>query len=209
MSPSWADRVQVLLSPRRVALQRDFPLWRRRPALLAEALCDPAERPQKWAAAIDALERMLAAPGWSGAHAHVRVSNHFVRFALVPQVSAVTRAPEIAALARHHLKLVYGEQEEDWRLSIYRQEAGAPILVGAMEQALCNAVRAALHRQRLAMHSTAPYLAVAFNHHRARFAGVESFWLALPEQSRLCVGYCRNGTQRPRGWLAPRSGWLR
>lgn len=200
MSPSWADRVQVLLSPRRVALQRHFPAWRRRPPLFAEALCEPAEKPQKWAAALVALERMLDGPGWSGAGAHVRVSNHFVRFSLVPQVAAVTRPAEVARLAQHHLKLVYGEQAEDWRLSIYRQAGGAPLLVGAIEQALCDALRAALRNQRLTEHSTAPYLAVAFNHYRARLAGIESFWLALPEESRLCVGYCHKGA-----WLAVRN----
>ena len=98
MSPSWRDRVSVFFAPEHVHLARYAKGWKPAPAIGHSIAC--GERGvTEWQSALEALQRGLANLGWQGADATVTVSNHFVRYALVPAAGKLRGEGERTAAA--------------------------------------------------------------------------------------------------------------
>jgi hypothetical protein len=147
------------------------------------------------APAVEALGRALGALAWKNADASVTLSNHFVRFALVPNAGEVARGAERLALARHQLRLVYGERADAWEVVL--GEPGG--VAAALDPALVLAVRDALAAANIVLKALRPFLADAFNGARP-FLPPGPAWLAVVEPGRACVAHL-DGTR----WFALRS----
>ena len=102
MSPSSRDRVSVFFAPDHVHLARYARGWRPSPPIGHSITCgEPGVT--DWQPALEALQRGLANRGWQGADAAVTVSNHFVRYALVP-VAGKLPAARANAPPRHNTR---------------------------------------------------------------------------------------------------------
>ncbi len=193
MSPSWRDRIEIFLAPDRVDLTRVARGLRPRPGLTHSQPCAAGPDADS-AAAIEALAHALATRAWKNADASVTLSNHFVRLALVPNAGEAARGAERLALARHQLRLVYGERAEAWQTVL-----GDPGVAAAVDPALAVALRAALAPAGIALKALRPFLADAFNAARP-FLPSGPAWLAVVEPGRVCVAHL-DGAR----WLALRS----
>ncbi len=197
MSPSFSDRVEVFLGPRRLHLARWPRGLRGRTAHTFSLPCPPGPD-QAWQGALDTLGRALATVAWRKADASVMLSNHFVRYALVPPVPGVKRADR-AAVAQHHLQAVYGDAAATWRVSVDDAPADASAVAGGVDAELVAQVEALLRAAGLRPVAVAPYLADAYNACRRTMNGAPA-WLAVAEPGRVCVAHVRGGR-----WLALRS----
>jgi len=151
--------------------------------------CDAANG-TPWQAALDALGRALGTLAWHGADARVTVSNHFVRYALVPEAQKLRNDEERAAAARHHLRAIYGERAERWRI-VLGDGAGAGLAAG-IEPELIDGVVATLTAANLRPARIEPFLATAFNLCRKSIRR-DPAWLAVAEPGRLCLAYFEGG----------------
>jgi hypothetical protein len=194
VSPSWRDRVEIFLAPDRVDLTRVPRGLRPQPGLTHTQPCEPCPDGEA-ASAVEALGRALAALAWKNADSSVTLSNHFLRFALVPNAGEVGHGAERLALARHQLRLVYGERADAWEVVL--GEPGG--VAAAADPALVLAVRDALAPASIALKALRPFLADAFNGARA-FLPPGPAWLAVVEPGRACVAHL-DGAR----WLALRS----
>ena len=197
MSPLWRDRIEIFLAPDRVELTRIARGLRPRPGLTHSQPCEV--RPDvAGAAAVEALGRALSTLAWRNADASVTLSNHFVRLALVPSAGETTRGAERLALARHQLRLVYGERADAWEAVLGEPGGGAGV-VAAIDPALGVALRGALAAANIALRSMRPFLADAFNSARA-FLAPGPAWLGVVEPGRVCVAHLDDAR-----WLALRN----
>ena len=188
MSPSWRDRVTIFLEPERIYLARRPRGLRSRPGMAVAVDCGPVTG-APWHAALDALGRSLGTLAWQGADARVTVSNHFVRFALVPEAGRLRNDEERAAAARHHLRAVYGERAEPWRVVL---GGGDTAVAAGIEPELADGLVATLNAANLRPVAIEPLLATAFNLCR-RSIGRGPAWLAVAEPHRLCLAYFDRG----------------
>ncbi len=193
MSPSWHDRVSVFLAPEHVHLARYGKGWKPRSAIGHSLACG-AGGAGAWQSALETLARGLANLGWRDADASVTVSNHFVRYALVPVTGKLRGEGERSAAARHALRLTYGERADRWQAVLGRGGDGEAIAAG-MDPELVDGIASTLAAAGLRPVVIEPFLAVAFNVCR-REIGREGAWLAVAEPGRVCVGYLEQGAWR-------------
>ena len=146
----------------------------------------------------DAVVRLGALGGKP--RATVILSNHFVRYAIVPWSDALSGEAEEQAYVRHHFAKVHGERARGWALRWSDNGAGTR-LCSAIDAELLAELKRALPR----LASVQPYLMAAVN--RCRKAIPKSgAWLALVEDARACVALHADG-----GWRSVtnmRASWL-
>ncbi len=188
MSPSWRDRVEVHIGAQSVHVVR----VRRglRPRYEAALRFETAGA--SWPASIETLGRALSGYAPAGTEVRSVVSNHFVRYALVPGIDGLASDEERVALARHQLLTVYGERAAGWRVALAEHGARAAGLAAALDAELLEALSATVTAAGLTPRAVEPLLATAFNACR-REIGNRAAWLAVAEPDRLCVAHLARG----------------
>ena len=155
--------------------------------------CNSASGVQPWRAALQELETAL--PGYAGGKVSARVilSNHFVRYALVPWRDELADDEEEFAFTRHCFTRIYGDNAQRWELRLSQQGRVASRLASATDTELLDTLRAMFDRAGIALQSVQPHLMAAFNGFRGRL-GKRSAWLALLESGNLCLALVHQGS---------------
>ena len=192
MSLLFRDRLLIRLSPSQLSVRDEV------------LPCDPALGPQPWQGAVAALKLL---PIERKCEVTVELSNHFVRYALVPWSDALSSAAEEEAYARHQFARIHGERARSWAVRASEARRGAARLASAVDQALIDAIRSCFPpRGKSRLVSVQPALMSVFN--RSRGAVPRSgAWLALAEPERACVALHMRGQWRAvhsakAAWLA-------
>jgi hypothetical protein len=166
-----------------------------------------------WQSPLAALSQELNGLGSEALDVSVVLSNHFVRYVLIPPAEGASSVEEELALARFHFAKVYGERAKAWHVRLAPGRRNAPRLSCATDSDLVDALKACLpasgtHR----LVSVQPYLMAAFSTWRDGVPG-EGAWMLLLERDRACVGlYCRGGWRAIRntsGRYPNPDDWLR
>ncbi len=187
MLRSWRERLLIGFSPSELTLVRMSGRLRPRVTAKHAAPCDPAFGPEPWHGAAASLKDAAEALRGEALDVTVVLSNHFVRYALVPWNDAVAGAEEEQAYARHCFAKIHGERSKSWTLSQSEEPAGMPRLAGAIDTALFEAVRncfPAGGKARLV--SLQPYLMAAVNCWGSSMAQ-SGAWLLIAEPERTCL----------------------
>jgi hypothetical protein len=145
-----------------------------------------------WGAALDALPAAIDTAGAEKLDVTVVLSNHFVRYALLPWNAELKTEAEWESLARHRLGSVYGATVEDWTMQSSRTAPEGPRVVCAADRPMLEALGERVGAAGAALVSVQPYLMAAFNRVRARI-GRESCWLVLEERGRLTLALFHAG----------------
>jgi hypothetical protein len=136
----------------------------------------------------------------------VVLSNHFVRYALVPWSDALSGEAEEQAYIRHHFARIHGERAGAWALRASEAPPGAARLASAVDKALLDAIKGCFPpRGKAKLVSLQPALMAIFN--RASGAVPKAgAWLALAEPERACVALHMRG--RWRAVQSAKGAWL-
>lgn len=133
----------------------------------------------------DTAERLRQVPG--EARLEVVLSNHLLRYAVLPWSAALSSEDEWMAYARHTFAATYGSDAAGWRVRLCDGGRGHNRIACAADAALLDAI-AAVER----VISIQPHLMAAFNARRGEF-GRESGWFVLHEPGRLTLGLVADG----------------
>jgi len=126
VSRLFPDRLLIGLAPAEMTVGKD------------SVACDPAFGSEPWQGAISALKALeFKQP----CKVTVVLSNHFVRYAIVPWSSSLSTAAEEDAYIRHHFAKIHGERAKAWGLRASESAADAPRLASAVDQALIDSIR--------------------------------------------------------------------
>lgn len=187
MLRSWRERLLIGFSPSELTLVRMSGLRRPRVTAKHTAACDPAFGPEPWHGAAASLKDAAEALRGDAMDVTVVLSNHFVRYVLVPWNDAVAGAAEEQAYARHCFAKIHGERSKAWTLSLSEERAGMARVAGAIDTALFEAVRICFPaggKARLV--SLQPYLMAAVNCWRGSMARTGA-WFLIAEPERACL----------------------
>jgi hypothetical protein len=201
--PLWRDRVRISLSPTQVELLRYSRGWRptqsEHKVMPCYRAADRGETSRTaWTPAVETLREFLVNAGPRRASAEVILSNHYVRYVLVPWSATLVTEQEQLAFARARLVKMYGEAAQGWTLRLSGGGAGSDRVAAAVERALIESLTALLRGSPLALISIQPQLMAWFNASRKTIGS--DAWLAVAEPGRVLLGLVRGGR-----WMTLRS----
>ena len=199
MSPSLRRRVRIALSPRR-ALAAAFSAGMQ-PRLLdqrAVACAHGAAGEQFWEPALEALRAALEPLPQARASVTVILSNHFVRYLLLPWKPEIVTDDEEVAFATARFSQVYGASTLDSAVRVSTAPAGSQHVASAIERPLLQMLDELLADFGLRADSIQPHLMSAVNAWGGR--RLRDGWIALAEPGLLLLGLRQNGA-----WISLRS----
>ena len=170
-------------------------VWTRREKRLLRAHTDitstqpltPAPGRPPWEPALEALTMILEREALPpGSAVHVVLSNHFVRYLLVPWNEALLGEAERLAYASRAFHDIYGDSATAWDVRLSNDRYGAPAIASAVDKALLDALSGTLSSRSLQLHSVQPYFMSAFNRYQSQLGNRGAFVLAEP--GKLVVG---------------------
>ena len=196
MSRWWPERLRIELGPERVVGVRLPRAWTRSPGARWETPLAPAESQPQWTEALEALHAGLDALGRSQrAILDVRLSNRFVRYALVPWSDDLRSEAEVAAFARHRMRETYGDMAQAWEIRLGAGWPGAPRVAAAVDRELVEDLAALARNRGLRLGLVEPLFAAVVDAHRRQLRG-QAFWLAVHESSRIVLARAAGGEWR-------------
>ncbi len=167
-----------------------------RPRVIAKQIVQcPDPGSADWQPCVAALLQALADSRWKNADATVIVSNHFVRYALVPWNAALITDDEKLAWVRHHFVEVYGDTAANAR---YRWSEGGPdeaCLASAIDSEFTDRIHRAFAGSALRLRTIQPYLMSVFNRFGRR-APAKALWILVPEPGLVCLAAIARGRWR-------------
>ena len=145
-----------------------------------------SEGAASWESAATKLEALLAAtPQWRGAALRIILSNHFVRYALVPWNDHLGDEQEHLLFARHHFALTHGPAAKSWAIRLSLDKPGECHVASALDQALMDRLTLVAETSHLKLASVEPLLMAAFNRWRQDLHEAAQ-WFVTVEDGMLC-----------------------
>jgi hypothetical protein len=197
VSPLLHDELRVVLYPDRVVLVRTERALthrgvRRRISAESTVLCNAlAGSDTPWDAAMKVLDTELSLVSRK-AFAMVILSNHFMRYALLPWSEALTDEAEELAFAKHFFKQTYGAAADHWELRLNPGRIGVPQLASAVDGRLLEDLSAVFVRASIKIRSIQPHLMAAYNNCLTSLQN-RSAWFVLVEPGCLCLVLLQKG----------------
>jgi hypothetical protein len=182
VSRLWPERLSVSLEPHRVMVGT------------RAVDADPDYGAEPWHGALEVFKREAAT--WrSRLDVSVLLSNHFVRYAVLPAQDGSATLEEELALARFQFTKIHGERVKAWEVRVSEQ------LACAIDTALLSEIKGIFSKQKgVKLVSVQPYLMAAYNRTRRRIPA-EGAWLVLAETGRTCLARLA-----PKGWASVHNG---
>lgn len=180
------DRVEVLFAPDRLKLRRQSARGNLEHSYTVNE--------NSWQAAGAVLTQALRELDWRDMPASVCLSNHFVRYALVPGSAKLRNRAEHLAAARHQLHALFGEQADRW-LIVPTAVGSDCHLAAAVDSELVGSLAEIISSADLRLRRIEPILVSAFNNACGRIDRKPT-WLMTAESERACIAYFENGQWR-------------
>lgn len=145
------------------------------------------ESGESWTGSVAVLDRALAGRSRRSS-LRVVLSDHFVRYALLPWSAELVADAERVAFARLTLRETYGPAADLWEVCIDEQPAGQASLIAAADRALMSTLRDIVARHRLTLSAVVPSLSDRVERYRRALKAPE-FCLACAEPGRLTLAF--------------------
>lgn len=204
MSLLSLDRVRIALAPDKVAVLLET--RGRRPKVVAKAVwhCQPAPSDgNSWHAAARVLAQGLVQLKATGMETTAILSNHFVRYAVLPWSGNIASPEERMAMARIIFERDFGTAAGGWSIRVDGGGYGQACLASAVDASLPESISDICAAAGVRLASVQPYLMSVFNQYRRRLR-VQGFCLVVAERGKACILMGRQGE-----WHAIRSLVLR
>jgi hypothetical protein len=127
------------------------------------------------------------------------LSDHFVRYLLIPWSDGLVGDSERLAFAHLAFRDLHGQLADAWHLCLDEQPAGRASLACAVDQALASALHDVVARAGGKLVSLTPTLADCINRHRSALKAPE-FCFVAAEPGRISLAFRSRS-----GWQAVRS----
>jgi len=187
----WADTFEVTLHPAQVRLARRS-LFGRRASTPVSVQVGPdmggASEKEPWRPVLAALDDALRRIGAPRTGLRVVLSDHFVRYALIPWSAELVADAERLAFAQLVMREVFGPAVDGWSLCLGGQPAGQPFYCAGIDAGLVDALRDLAGRLHLRLRAVEPLLGVRIQRHR-RSLKERAFCFASLESGRMTLAF--------------------
>ena len=191
MSPLWRDEIGIYLSPHKLVMTR-LARGVKPKCMGAASWSNESVADTHWNATLSAMDSLLAKAEWQGAVARIVISDHWVRYAMVPYAAALGSAAERLTHARHVLTGIYGEVVSQWAVTLADSRPGMAQVACAVATTFTEELHAILTRHKIPLKSLQPQLVCAYNHWRAQLPNGGAWFVSIEQGSlaaaRLSIG---------------------
>jgi hypothetical protein len=191
VSPLWRDEVGIFIGPAKIALARMRRGMRPKCISELETSLDNVDS-NAWQPACDALTEQLDNALWHDANARIVISDHWVRYAILPWSAELSGESERAAHAKLLLANTYGDLSDEWVIRISDSRPLAPAIVSAMPRELLNRIEEVLRLHKLRPVSLQPNLIVSYNARREHLPN-SGAWFASVDDGSLATIHHTDG----------------
>jgi hypothetical protein len=188
VSRLWPDRLFLFIAPERIVLVRSH--GRLRPQVVAKHIVPvtAAASASPWQSALDTLTQLLQSdPQWQSLEVHAVLSNHFVRYQLIPWSALSAGADVRAAYVRESFVQIYGDVAAGWVYSVSPPRQGEAAFASAIDSALLAQLEQAVGHTQSRLHSVAPHLMPTFNHARRTLTQQDVWFVQVDAASLLLL----------------------
>lgn len=179
MSLLWREELRVALCPERLILVRRSRGLRSKAADSRVVPVEPGPGPI-WQGAAAALKAVIAEMVRERLDATVILSNHFVRYTLLPWSKNLGPESEWSAFAAHRFGSIYGAGAAQLAMRISSAPPGMPRLASALDPELIASIVDSFRSSSITLHSIQPFLMAAYNRLERNLPG-QPLWLMLHE----------------------------
>lgn len=192
------DELQVCIYPQQIELQRLKRSFKNglKPQLVCKQVIDLPQHVNDWQILAKYLEQALMDANWQGAKPTVIVSNHFVRYAIIPWNAELAIESERQAYMQHCFTLAYGEPAKAWDLRMSEPCFGQSAIASAMSSGLLQTLHEVFAEAGMALTTVYPQLMLAMNQtirqvkQQNLSMGAKqalNFWLVTIQNERVCL----------------------
>lgn len=198
MSLSLTDYYRASIAPGCATLLHMRRGWR--PAVVNKYIARAESRnaATPWLAELGLLESLLS-EARRGLPLSITLSNHYLRYRLVPPPPLSMSESAVQALMQHCFRETYGDAVDDWQIHANPIPDHGDVLACAVDKALLEGLKAAAAKSGLRLVSVQPYLMAGFNAACRRIDGTPACFVQV-EAGRILLG-----TLRDKSWLGLRA----
>lgn len=191
MSLLWAETIEATLHPALVRVA-SRPLFGRPSgppsSTQVEADSVGAAGDEAWRPALSTLDDALRRAEVSGRMLRVAISDHFVRYTLIPWSAELVANSERLAFSQLSMREVFGPAADGWALCLGDQPAGRPFFCAGIDASLLHDLRDLAGKHRLRLRSVVPMLSARVQRHR-RSLKERAFCFASLEPGRMTLAF--------------------
>lgn len=171
-----------------------------RPAIVRKSLAVGAAKPagSPWLAELELLEGLLGETR-RGLPLGITLSNHYMRYRLVPAPPLAMPGAGVQELVRHCFRETYGDAANDWQIRANLLPDHGDMVACAVDRALLEGLKAAAGKSGLRLASVQPYFMSGFNAACRSIGGAAACFVQV-EPGRIMLG-----AMRDKNWLGLRA----
>lgn len=190
MSRLWRDQIQVFLAPGRVDWVRSKRGFKPVQTARITLPCSPVQGAPVWEPALRQLEKNLSAA--AGTELSITLSNHFVRYAVLPPQAEITTPEEVNSYAAFRMREVYADRADSWVLSVSGWSPVSGAVCAAISRDLMIRLEQMAQRYQCKFQGAEPYLASVYDRWQKLLGGPKTY-LAVIEAGRICIALLADG----------------
>lgn len=136
------------------------------------------------------------------------ISNHFVRYGVLPWQAGVSARQDWLALAQHDFRKRFGPVADQWQVRVSLNGYGKSVVTSAVDQALLDDLQTLAQTQQWQIVSIEPILtSVLQAQHNSQKQSPQNTWLIIAEPERVLL--CETNQQEWQRFtqIAPPSGF--
>jgi len=181
-----------------VRVRRDFKSLPFKSSLVEKQFgqVSPSLSDSPWQQAINELGRLLdvsqVTSKRSGLPLSVVLSNHFVRYKVIPALPAFTSADKALLVATHCFRETYGDIVDDWVIKLNPVPDDDTLVACAVDSSLIAALQALVSQYQCKLKSIQPYLMSGFNL-MCRHVKPQAICYAQIEAGRITIALIKDG----------------
>ena len=152
---------------------------------------------------VENLKQVLAKPQWQRVLPVIVMSNHFVRYSVIPWNIELTGAIERQAYLKHCFNLSFGESTKLWDFRMSEPEFGQSSIASAISSPLLTALHDVFEQSNLKIAAIYPHLMLEINQtlrqiktaSKLNQQEANQFWFVAIQSGRVCLALMENS-----GW---------
>lgn len=185
MLPLWREQLLIALGPDELSWIKLGGALHKQVTDKRTVQIDGAESDHAWDGAIAALRSVAQEQARNRLVVRIVLSNHFVRYLLIPPSNEIASHEEELALARFHFARVHGDASQEWDIRMHHSRAGGTRLACAVDGGVINALQQTFPDAHLRLASVQPMLMAVVNQ-RQDIPDREA-WVLMVEARRTCL----------------------
>lgn len=195
---SLTDHYLAGIAPGSVTLQRMRRGWRPSVVHKSHASSETRSGDAPWLAELGLLDGLLS-KAQRGLPLSITLSNHYVRYRLVPAPPLSMPLADVQALLRHCFRDTYGDIADAWQIRANPLPDSGDVVACAVDRALLDGLKAMAEKYGLRLVSAEPCLMSGFNVVCRRIGG-QAACFVQSEPGRIMLGMLRD-----KKWLGLRA----